>query len=187
MTNGSALFRAGATLALVEFSDFQCPYCGAYTRDTYPHIQRDYVRRGLVNYVFRHFPLDTIHPFAVKAAEAAECAGEQGKFWEMHDRLFAYQDRLNDAAVQQYAADTGLDVRRFVSCLKGRVTQRIKEDKAEGLRLGVVSTPTFFLGVVDSDGTIKIRRKVTGAQPYDFFAMTIDDVRRPPSAAALGK
>src|SRR6185436_20936742 len=77
--------RASAPLVMLEFSDFECPFCGRYSRETYPQVQREYVDTGKVRYVFRHTPIERIHPQAMKAAEAAECAGTQGKFWEMHD------------------------------------------------------------------------------------------------------
>ena len=95
-----------AKVVLVEFSDFQCPFCARFSRDTIPQVQTDYVDTGKIKYVFADFPLETIHPYAFKAAEAAGCAGEQGEFWKMHDHLFANQKALKPEDLSQYAETT---------------------------------------------------------------------------------
>jgi protein-disulfide isomerase len=89
---------------IIEFSDFQCPFCGQYVRTTYPQLRRDFVDSNIVGYEFRHFPLDNIHPFALKASEAAECARKGGKYWEMHDQLLANQDKLAEPQLIEYAS-----------------------------------------------------------------------------------
>jgi protein-disulfide isomerase len=99
---------SGARVILIEFSDFECPYCGRHFRQTLPRIDREYVQTGKVRYVFRHFPLESLHKEAFKAAEAALCAGDQQKFWEMHDRLFAHQDALATGKLPGHAAALGL-------------------------------------------------------------------------------
>src|SRR3989454_2777070 len=113
-----------AVLTLVEFSDYQCPFCGRYARETSPQIRRDYIVTGKLKYVFRNFPIESIHPNAFKAAEAAHCAGERGKYWEMHDRLFANQGALASAQLLLHAQALGLDPQPFSQCLDGGSMRR---------------------------------------------------------------
>jgi protein-disulfide isomerase len=152
----------GAPVTIVEYSDFQCPYCGRVT----PSLKRVSDRYGdSVRMVFRDFPLP-IHQQAPKASEAAACADEQGKFWEMHDRLFANQSRLQVADLKQHAADVGLDAAKFDECLdSGRRAADVKRSAEEARRYGVSSTPSFFIN----------GRLLTGAQPYESFARIIDE------------
>jgi len=167
-TAATGMIRRHGTpkLAIVEFSDFQCPFCGRYARETFPLVDREFVATGSVEYVFRHFPLEAIHPSALKASEASECAGRQGKRWEMHDKIFANQQALSEASLRGYASELRLDGRTFDECLEGSAVPLIKADQAEGQRLGVQSTPTFFIGTVQSDGSIALVKKIPGALPY---------------------
>ena len=167
---------AGARLVLVEFSDFECPYCGRHFRETQPQIDREYVQTGKVRYVFRNFPLESMHKEAFKAAEAALCAGEQQKFWEMHDRLFAHQDALAPKELPGHAAALGLDVNRFEQCVfGGKYGAAVRQDLAEGQKAGVRGTPAFFFAVVEPDGTrAKVLKLLPGAYPFSAFKETID-------------
>src|SRR5262247_4360160 len=106
-----------AKLVLVEFTDYQCPFCGRHFQQTSPQIERDYVNTGRVRYVVRDFPIESIHKDALKAAEAAHCAGDQGQYWEMHDRLFNKQTALATEHLSAYAGALGLDVKGFQQCL----------------------------------------------------------------------
>lgn len=119
---------ANAKVAIIEFSDFQCPFCGRYDKETYPVILKDYVDTGKIKYVWRDYPL-SFHQNAQKAAEAAHCAGEQGKFWEMHDRLFANQQNLAAADLPKHAEALLIDTSLFQKCLdSGRYAADIKKD-----------------------------------------------------------
>lgn len=133
-------------VVFVEFSDFQCPACGA----AFPTIKRlsdEYSDR--VKFVYKDFPLSTIHPFAQKAAEAAQCALEQLKFWEYHDTLFANQEKLTVTDLKQYAVTLGLDSAQFNECLdSAKYSSRVSEDFAAGQKVGVNGTPTFFINGV---------------------------------------
>jgi protein-disulfide isomerase len=130
-----------APVTLVEFSDFQCPACRR-SQEYLRAIEARYP--GQVRVVFRHFPL-SMHPRAAKAAEAAECAGEQGRFWEMHDKLFGASD-LEDAALKRYAADLGIGGERFTQCLDaGTYAWKWQRDRRDGEQVGVEATPTFFI------------------------------------------
>jgi protein-disulfide isomerase len=134
---------ASASVTLVEYGDYECPHCGA----AYPIVQE--IQRQLgerLRFVFRNFPITTAHPHAEHAAEAAEAAGGQGKFWEMHDYLFEHQQALDDRKLEEYAAAVGLDLERFDDDMEGQAyAARVREDFMSGVRSGVNGTPTFFI------------------------------------------
>ena len=153
-----------APVTIIEFSDFECPFCGKYIAETYPQIVEDYVNTGKVRYVFRDFPLD-FHPEAQKAAEAAECAGEQGMYWEMHDYLFANQDYLGVSYLKGFAKDLKLDTDKFDECLdSGSMEEEVLADLIEGQSYGISGTPAFFIN----------GKMISGAQPYEVFAQEIE-------------
>jgi len=139
-----------ASIALVEYGDYECPYCG----QAYPILKA--VQERLADrlcFAFRNFPLVNSHPHAQHAAEAAEAAGAQGKFWEMHDVLFENQDALDDENIARYAETLGLDARRLIGeVLNGTHTARVREDFRSGARGGINGTPTFFINGVRYDG-----------------------------------
>jgi protein-disulfide isomerase len=141
---------ADAPVTLVEYGDYECPYCG----NAYPVVKR--LQRELgpkLRFVFRNFPLNTIHAHAGVAAQAAEAAAAQGKFWEMHDLLYEHQHDLADADLVNYALKLGLEVYRFESDLSGEVyARRVSEDFRGGVRSGVNGTPTFFINSARYDG-----------------------------------
>jgi protein-disulfide isomerase len=176
--NSTTLNHPGAKIAIVEFSDFQCPFCARYVRDTYSQLRKQLVDNGVVDYVFRNYPLSS-HPLAVKAAQAAECAGAQRKYWQMHDTLFANQDKLQDAELRNHARTLGLDIGAFEACLAdNRTASKVREDTAEGTRLGVTGTPTFFIGIKEPTGKIRLSRRFTGVQSYESFKLAIDELAR---------
>jgi protein-disulfide isomerase len=155
-----------ATLTIIEYSDFQCPYCSRF-HPTMQQIMEDY--DGQVKWVYRHFPL-SFHPNAMPAAEATECASEQGKFWEFADTLFANQDKLSDDDYQQIAKDLGLDLTKFNDCLSSdRTLAIINADAQEGAAAGVTGTPGSFL--IDADGNAQ---SIKGALPYASVKAMID-------------
>ena len=163
-----------ARLVLIEFTDYQCPFCARHFRDTAPQIQKEYVDTGRLRHVSREYPLETIHPQAFKASEAALCAGDQGRYWEMHDVLFANQRALAPAQLAGHAATLGLDVARFTQCLEsGTKASKVRRDLADGGKAGVAGTPAFFLGVADGD-TVKVVRVLKGAQGFAAFKEAID-------------
>lgn len=168
--------RADAKMTMVEFSDFQCPFCGRYIRDTWPQIQRDYVDTGKVRYAFRHFPLESLHPNAFGAAEAGECLRQQGKFWEMHDLLFQNQDALGRPALTAYATKVGASPKAFQQCMTGAVGTKIRADLEAGARAGVTGTPAFFFGTSQPDGTVHIVKRLDGAEPLTAFKSALDEL-----------
>jgi protein-disulfide isomerase len=173
---GAVKGDANAKITLVEFTDYQCPFCSRHYRDTMPQIIKDYVDTGKVKYVLREFPLEAIHPLAFKASEAAQCAGEQGKYWEMHDRLFANQNALAQAQLLGHGEAIALDAAKFKSCLDGgKFAAKVRKDLGDAQKAGATGTPTFYLGRTDPGGReVKSVRKLVGAQPYASFKDAID-------------
>jgi protein-disulfide isomerase len=154
--------NAKAPVTIVEFSDFQCPYC-VRARPTVKRVSETYGDR--VRWVFRHYPLD-FHPQAQKAGEAAACAGEQGRFWEMHDRLWENPQKLQVADLKEHAKALQLDVPGFSACLdEGRHADLVERDLRAGQEYGVSGTPAFFVN----------GRMISGAQPFEAFQQVIDD------------
>lgn len=157
------LGNARAAVTLVEFSDFQCPYCGRFA-PTLKQVEAKYGDR--VNVVYRQFPITSIHPYAFKAAEASLCAHEQGKFWALHDAMFADQEKLAVSDLKAAAARLGLDAKKFATCLDtGRFTEQVQEDVKEANRLGINGTPALLVNGVAIDG---------GAVPFEVVAKAID-------------
>lgn len=166
-----------APVTIVEFSDFQCPFCARFFAQTLPQIQQDYIDSGKVKLVFRDFPLESIHANARAASIAGECADDQKKFWPYHDKLFEGQTQwaslsANDAAntFQQYASELGLNSENFNSCLNSqKYSDEVNQDFQNGANYGVTGTPAFFIGN-DKDGYVTL----IGAKPYSAFQQVID-------------
>ena len=165
-----------AKLTLIEFSEYQCPFCGRHVRDTYPQLDKDYIQTGKVKYVFRDLPLESIHKNAFKAAEASHCAGEQNKYWEMHDRLFANQNSLESAMLTAHAQAVGADTKKFQACLdSGKYAADIRKDIAEANKYGITGTPTSVIGLTQpGDPKIKVLKVIRGAQNISAFRETLD-------------
>jgi protein-disulfide isomerase len=175
VANAYAKGGAGAQLVLVEFSDFQCPFCGRHAKQTLPQIQREYVDTGKLRYVMRNLPLDSIHPDAVRAAGAAECAGDQGRYWQMHEKLFSNQQALSPADLARYAQESGVEPAKFKQCVDADVHgAKIRQDLADAQAAGITGTPTFFIGFAEPGGTVKVVRRIQGAQPFPVFKAAID-------------
>ena len=166
---------ASAKVALIEFSDYQCPFCSRYTQEILPQIRTDFVDTGKVKYVFRDMPL-SFHKQAFKAAEAAHCAGAQGKFWEMHDVLFQNQAALAPEQLATHAKTVGVDDVPFGQCLdSGKFAADINRDIADATAAGITGTPTFLVGVIQpGDGRVKVIKKLVGAKPYAEFKAALD-------------
>ena len=160
---GGAANGLNGKLQIIEYSDYQCPFCGR-VEPTIEQIRKDYA--GKVEIVYKNYPLDSIHPFAMGAAIAAECARDQGKFWEYHDKLFQNQEALDVPQLKQYAADLGLDTAKFNTCVDTKApASRIAADIQEAESHGVQGTPSFWIK----------DELVVGAQPYATFKAKIDE------------
>ncbi|HZR26517.1 MAG TPA: DsbA family protein [Vicinamibacterales bacterium] len=182
--NAAVTGKADAPVTLVEFSDFECPFCGKYSRETFDQLKKDYVDTGKVKYVFRNFPLQSLHPHAFKAGVAAECVREQGKFWTYHERLFAHQDKLTDADLRATAGAIGANLSEFDRCVAGAGVARVQNDEQDGGKAGVTGTPFFFIGYQQKDGSIKVVNRFSGAAPYETFKTAIDGVLAAPKPVA---
>ena len=167
-----------AQVAVVEFSDFECPYCGRHFRSTLPKIADEYVKTGKLLYVIRDFPIAQLHPHALKAAEAGQCAAEQGKYWPMHDMLFSNQEHLEAADLLAYAPLVGLDKNEFQQCLASGVhTRDVQQAITYGITLGVNATPTFFIGRIDRNReSVHAVTELAGAYPYPIFKQKLDEL-----------
>jgi protein-disulfide isomerase len=153
---------ADAAVTLVEYGDYECPYCGA----AYPIVKEVQARMGeRLRFVFRNFPITTAHPHAEQAAEAAEAAATQGRFWEMHDVLYENQSRLDDVDLRGYAEQLELDVESFGSELAEHVhAERVREDFMSGVRSGVNGTPTFYINGVRHDDTYDLETMIAALE-----------------------
>jgi protein-disulfide isomerase len=178
ITGAPARGGQNAPLTLVEFSDYQCPSCGYYIANVYPKLNRDYVRTGKVRYAVKNFPIESVHPLAFKAHEAAMCAAEQGKFWEMHDRLFANQQGLQQEFLEQYAGQAGLVSAMFRLCVaSGRAAAFVRRDMAEGVAAGVQGTPTIVLGFTKApSAAVRAERVIVGEHPYEEYKSAIESL-----------
>ena len=169
-------FKGSATakVAVIEFSDYECPFCSRYSKDTLPQIASEYIDTGKVKYVFRDLPL-SFHKKAFKAAEAAHCAGAEGKFWEMHDTMFQNQAALAPEQLTTHAKTLGLNETNFQQCLdSGKFAADINKDIADAGSVGITGTPAFLVGVIQPDGRVKVVKKISGARPYADFKAAID-------------
>lgn len=168
-----------AQVVLVEYSDFECPFCARFVADTLPTIRREYVDSGRVQMAFRHMPLDRIHKFAQRAAEAAACADDQRKFWPMHDSLFGRPEQLDDPAILARVPDLGLDLVEFKTCFgtTGRLnpkTEVVDKDTSSGRKLGITATPAFLIGRRTPNGGVRVLSTLLGSRPLKEFAAALD-------------
>ena len=162
-----SLGKSDAPLTLLEFTDYQCPYCRRFQAETWPLLKKNYVDTGKLRFIVRDLPL-SFHSSARPAAEAAHCAGEQGKFWEMHHALLSGDDPLANGGIDRRAKALGLDVERLNACTQAaRYESAIARNTAAADALGIRGTPAFVIGRI-VNGALE-GQLVSGAQPYDEF------------------
>lgn len=165
-----------AKVALIQYSDFECPFCGKFARETEPTLRKEYVETGRALYAFKHLPLQTLHQNAVKAATVAECAGDQGKFWQVHDLLFQSPAKLDDALIRERAKSADVDLKVLDQCAASTGEERVKRAAAEAAKLGITGTPTLLIGTIQSDGKVKVTQRLAGAQPIERLRAVIDEL-----------
>lgn len=175
-----------ATVTLVEFSDYQCPYCKRHATTVMEQLSEAYIDTGKLRFVMREFPIARLHPRAEAASIAALCAGAQDNYWGMHDALFNDQKAKTDKDFQAMADSLGLDEAAFTKCLASdRFKAQINADKVEGQKLGITGTPSFVLGLTDPDDPSKVHltKFIRGAQSFTTFSAAIDDLLKPSEEA----
>ena len=163
--NNPTLGNKQATVAIIEFSDYECPFCRRFHGATFDLLKKRYIDTGKVRYVYRDFPL-SFHRNAKSAAVAANCAGKQGAYWAMQRKLFGNNQPLNQATYLFQAEAIKLRMKPFKACMQDpKIAEEVESDFAAGQALGVNGTPAFFIGKVEGDQIVAVRR-ITGAQPY---------------------
>jgi len=163
-----------APVTMIEFTDFQCPFCQSFHLRTFADLKKNYIDTGKVRFVSRDFPLD-FHPNAMQAAQAGRCAGEQGQFWAMRDRMGSNPEQLDLDHLVLYAADLKLDSAKFRSCVEGgKYKKAVEADLAEAARIGADGTPAFVVGRSIKDGVDG--ELVVGALPYSAFDQKLRDL-----------
>lgn len=178
---GSVLGRKEAPVAVVEFSDFECPSCATYALRVFPEVRKRYVETGRVLYAQKHLIFERRHPSARGAAIAAECASRQSAMWRYRERVFASSPVLDRATLLSLGTDVVSDMRRFEECVDAADGRAVEADVADAGRLRVNATPTFVIGPVDTAGVITIRRTVVGGSDLDLYAAidaVLDGVKR---------
>ena len=164
-----------AKYAIVEFTDYQCPYCFKHSKKTFPIIKQQYINPGIIKYYVKSFPLD-FHGQAKKAAISTRCSGQQGKFWEMHELIFANNKQLSEKSFSTFATQLAINVPLFEICLKKpEVIKAVENDILEGELIGVQGTPAFFIGRVYQDKLVDIKA-LFGAQSFSSFSRVINSL-----------
>ncbi len=168
---------ASAPITIVEISDYHCPFCRRHVQQTQPQLYADYVKTGKARHVFVHYPIAQLHPEAHKSHEAASCAGDQGKFWEMHLKLFEAPAKGTDQ-LGTLAQSIGLDAQAFRTCLEsGKYTEAVKESVARVQALKITGTPMFLIGRTAPGGaSVTVEKVIEGAQPYPVFKAALDEI-----------
>jgi protein-disulfide isomerase len=162
-----------ARVAMLIFSDFECPFCARLAVEVMPVLKREYADTGKARFAFRHLPLPA-HSRATRAAESAECARRQGRFWAMHDSLFEPPMRLGEPELATHARKAGLDLGEFDRCMTGAAASHVAADLSIAQDLGLMVTPTVIIGVVGEDGTVQALEVITGARPAKEFRSALD-------------
>lgn len=163
-----------ARVVILEFSDFECPFCGVFSREVLPQIRSTYVDTGKVSFAFRHLPL-SFHAGARPAAAAATCAGRQKRFWDLHDAVFADQGMLNEPNfIGRVSSSLGLDPAAMNACVSdANVLASVQADIDAANALRITGTPTFLIGLAEPEG-VRVKHALTGARPYADFSRAID-------------
>ncbi len=175
-----------ARVAIVEYSNFECSFCGRFAREMFPRLNADYIQTGKVKYFFRDLtPPDETN--ALLQARALRCAGEQGKFWEMHDFMFGHQGELGGLGFELHTRALGLDGEKLNACLTNdRYAENIRRSTQEARQLGILGTPAFLIGAASEDGDFVWATKVlVGVETYDAFRTNLDERLEPFTAARL--
>jgi protein-disulfide isomerase len=173
VSNAMSAGSLTANVAIVMFSDFQCPFCKRFVDETLPRLRQEYVTSGRVRVFFLQDPLP-FHPQARKAAEADVCAARHGRGWEMHDALFADQAHLDPPSLYARANSIGLDPTQFAKCLTDEAKVEVDTDIIQAISVRLIGTPEFLIGIIRADGKVQVTRRLSGALPLEQFAAVLD-------------
>lgn len=170
------LGKSEATIAIIEFSDYQCPFCVKHYKNVLPKLRESFIENGTVKYVMKDFPL-AFHAHAKKASLAARCAGEQGHYWEMHNAIFEAHGQVSDQVIDEVSKQDKLDSQALKKCLADPVQlAKVESDIALGVKLGVNGTPSFLIGQIKDKQLVDYRR-FDGVQSFETFASMIDGLK----------
>lgn len=182
LANTHTTGSSAAPVGLVIFSDFQCPFCGKFAQETWPRIEKEFVAGGHVFVGFWNVPLKSLHPTAVHAATVAECAGRQGKFWQVHDLFFGVRNvapALTKDATREFIetriASLELDHSALKDCISSDASQKVQRDVSGAAALGVQSTPNFLVGRLEADHTLRATKWIRGAKPVEEFRTALSE------------
>jgi len=170
-----ALGSDDALVTLIEFSDYECPFCIRHFTQTMAQIDERFIQTGRIQYVFRDFPIAQLHPEAIRAHQATRCAAEQGKFWEMHSKMFTPAGTHTPALLEARAAEAGVDLAPYRECMaSGRTADEVQASIESAVQLGANGTPSFFVGIRDPEtNRVRITQGLSGAQPFEEFEKVI--------------
>lgn len=179
LSGAASIGSEDAPVAIITFSDFQCPYCRVFALDHWPQVKRELVDSGRARFAFRHLPLDSLHPQARRIATSAECARRQDLFWPFHDLLFDNQAALATADLGSMASSIGINEPSFTSCLNTpEAAAIVAADSSGASALAITGTPTFLVGRIESDGRVRVVRRLVGARDVDAFKLAVDESMR---------
>ena len=177
--------KADAPLAIIEYGDFECPFCRRFNQDAFPQILSTFINTGKVRYYYRDLPLP-FHAHAMPAARAARCAGEQGAYWQMYDSLFADKLASTPGEIDERAKAVHLDVPKLDACMaaKNAYGEAIKHSIDDASKMDISGTPTFLIGTVNgAGGVVNVKSTIVGAQPFDSFQSALNALLTPAKAA----
>jgi protein-disulfide isomerase len=166
-----------AQVGIIAYSEFECPFCARFAQGVFPKLEEQYISTGKVAFSFKHFPLEQIHPYAVGAARVASCAGAQGRFWALHDRMFEQQGRLDGELPLRLANELGLEQPKLRACLDETAEAKVRSDIDQAKKVGFFSTPSFLVGRLNGD-QLSVTSVIIGAQPFEQFSAAIEKVLR---------
>jgi len=163
-----------ARIGMVQYSDFQCPFCGQFARETLPLLDQQYIQPGQLRFAFRHLPIERIHPLAKGAAQAAECAGRQGLFWQAHDAFFVQAAKLDRGSLLASMEEMGADMGRWKECVDSPQTGEVlAAHLTEARTLRISGTPYFLIGTVEGN-RLRVRSVVSGAVSFARLKADVD-------------
>ena len=179
LANAPVNGQQSAPVTIVEISDYHCPFCRRHVQQTQPRLYEEFIKTGKARHVFIHYPIAQLHPEAFKSHEAAACAADQGKFWELHTRLFDAPVKTAEQ-LTGLAQAAGLDTAAFKQCLdSGKHAQAVKESVARIQKMNVNGTPMFLVGKTPTGSQeMKVAKIIEGAQPFEAFKVVIDEVTK---------